>query len=385
MKSRNSAIECLRILCMLLIIAHHYSYHGGFAPISGENLNAGRLFVQMLLLFGKVPCGIFALITGYYMIDAPRKGHYKKALLLAGEMLFYSLGIFALMYFTKAVPVHGSDLKEALFPVIYGNWYAVYYFALFLAVPVINPALRSFSKKVFTELLAVVLLLWSVIPTFFEFRPEFWYSDFMLIMYCTGAWLKLFLPKNPGKKKYYAAVSLGCVLWIIGSTLFIDCLKYVRNVEITWLEIMPEHFYNLNSAITVLCAVFTFLWFLNMREFSCKPINRIAGTTFGIYLMHDNTLARQWIWNGVFPNADYVQTPYLHAAGKIFAVFLVCSAIDLIRKATAEKLFRRALDRFTEPFSAGLRQMIPREWKEFILSGQTTEITDTGKPGKEQI
>lgn len=59
----------------------------------------------------------------------------------------------------------------------------------------------------------------------------------------------------------------------------------------------------------------------------------------GIYLIHDNELMRPLIWRQLWPNTDYLSAPYLHALCKILAVFAVCLLIDLLRRATVERVF----------------------------------------------
>lgn len=73
-KERNSSIELLRIICMLLIIAHHYSIHTNFSQSSADMIIANRVFLQIFGSFGKVSCSIFALISGYYLVTSESGG-----------------------------------------------------------------------------------------------------------------------------------------------------------------------------------------------------------------------------------------------------------------------------------------------------------------------
>ena len=38
-EKRNSSLDLLKIIGMFLIIAHHYYVHGGFAPVSVDNIS----------------------------------------------------------------------------------------------------------------------------------------------------------------------------------------------------------------------------------------------------------------------------------------------------------------------------------------------------------
>lgn len=66
-KDRNSNIEALRIISILLIICHHYVIHG-FSEV--ENISMmNQYLLGILSLGGKLGVTCFILISGYYMIN----------------------------------------------------------------------------------------------------------------------------------------------------------------------------------------------------------------------------------------------------------------------------------------------------------------------------
>jgi|688.fasta_scaffold20147_5 peptidoglycan/LPS O-acetylase OafA/YrhL len=64
MKKRNPSLELLRIVSMILIVAHHYVVHGGVYTSTNNLMN--ELIVQFLLYGGKLGVMIFIMITGYF-------------------------------------------------------------------------------------------------------------------------------------------------------------------------------------------------------------------------------------------------------------------------------------------------------------------------------
>ena len=62
---RNSNIELLRIVSMVLIAMFHFSVHGAW-PENGPL--ASDTAVEMLSFGGKVGVNCFVLITGYFMV-----------------------------------------------------------------------------------------------------------------------------------------------------------------------------------------------------------------------------------------------------------------------------------------------------------------------------
>ena len=67
---RQSNIELLRIVAMLLIIAHHFSLHGGFV-FSTASITVNRLWIQFIQIGGEIGINVFVLISGYFLILPP--------------------------------------------------------------------------------------------------------------------------------------------------------------------------------------------------------------------------------------------------------------------------------------------------------------------------
>lgn len=94
---RSSNLELLRILAIIMIIAHHYSVHGGW-DIPNE-LSYNRIIVQFLSLGGKLGVNCFVLITGYFMINS--KFNIKKFAKIVGQVFFYSVVIMLILNYSE--------------------------------------------------------------------------------------------------------------------------------------------------------------------------------------------------------------------------------------------------------------------------------------------
>ncbi len=57
-EKRNSSLDLLKIIGMFLIIAHHYYVHGGFAPVSVDNISKGRIFFGTSLYVRIMGCDL---------------------------------------------------------------------------------------------------------------------------------------------------------------------------------------------------------------------------------------------------------------------------------------------------------------------------------------
>ena len=90
---------------------------------------------------------------------------------------------------------------------------------------------------------------------------------------------------------------------------------------------------------SLLNAIFVFSIFHHLKIENNKLINTLAGTTFGIYLIHENQLLNKVIWHKLFKFDLFLDSKFLFAY-MIFAivtVFLVCAGIDWLRQRYVEK------------------------------------------------
>ena len=66
--ARQSGFELLRILAMVIIVAHHFARYSGFEK--PEGVTFGLLWTQFLYLGGKLGVNVFVLISGYFLIES---------------------------------------------------------------------------------------------------------------------------------------------------------------------------------------------------------------------------------------------------------------------------------------------------------------------------
>ena len=335
MKIRNSNFELLRILSMFMIIAHHYSVHGGFPFVRGIYLN--NLFLDFLYLGGQIGVVLFVLITGYHMIHS--QFYISKILKLELQVLFYNVSITLLFTFfmTPSIGMLSiGDLWKAFFPTIfYSYWFSSTYLVLYLLTPYINKLLLSLQKKEYIQFLVIGLLLFILIPTFSGYDLGVGRAFLFVYFYAVGAYLKLY-PVTI-KLKTSILASILCYLSLFFTTILFEYfLSHQMNVA-NYLY----HFASTNSLFVLLCSITIFEVFHQLPLKNHKWINLVASTTFGIYLIHDNMYVRSFLWLDLFKNGTFYlrKSLPLHALCSIVLVFIGCFIIELIRKKTLEKAY----------------------------------------------
>ncbi|MDO5557641.1 MAG: acyltransferase family protein [Clostridia bacterium] len=343
-EKRNSSLELLRIMGMFSIIIFHYAYHGGF----NFNANEGNIvIIWVLTIGGKLACDIFILITGYFLIES--KMNYTKLIKLGVKFSVISLILFLVAYIFRIFPLGISDIAQSFCPLIFGNWFIVYYLLICFFSPYINILLKKLDRKQLLELCFLIIVIWSFIPTFSRYFYNFGNFDTFLTMYIIGAYMRRFEgEKILTKKENIKNLCIGIMFLLI--IVLLTILVYICKFGIGGILIEKElysYFSKINSIFVVLTAIYIFKFFKNMN-FYCKSINYIASSTLGVYLLYDNYCIRKYIWRVISPNINYLESDFLivHALVKCIMVFVVCVIIDKIVEFILRRTLYKCVDNY---------------------------------------
>lgn len=343
-------MELLRIVSIFMIIVFHCVLKSGFSFQPGFSMN--KLIIKCFWMLGEMGVNLFILISGYYMVNSQFK--WKKLILLLAEVQFYTwvtiwlgikLGIYAL-----------SDLKSiflAFFPVTLDlYWFITAYILVYILSPFFNLLIHTMDKKTYRKFLAVVLCLYSAIPTifgiFFNSTEGLLYYNRMIwlaIMYFVGAYIRLYVEVEGEKRKENSKKYVGWVLLaaavMVSSILLID---HFNNFFAMLGTIEPAYFWSPNTLPMVLLSIGVFGLFRGLSIPYQPVINKLASTTLGIYLLHDGVLV-PWLWNGVFHCAEYQDSPYLvfHILLAATVIFTVGALVDLLRQILEKYTLDRLL------------------------------------------
>lgn len=360
---RNSSIEILRILSIIAILALHYALQSGSESFGYVDFSLNSVFIQSISMFGRLACTIFALITGYYMIQS--ETNYTKIISKDFELLFkliiYSYFLIIVNAIFHFASLSGGELIKAGVPFVFENWYIKYYLLFSLLVPYLNIGLKKLNELQYRKLVVIILLLWSVIPTLTINTISSGELDFFIAVYIIGGYIRLHVDLDRINSTKLKVFMLTSIVALIGSVLFFDCLGIILKSDA--LIAKATWFKNYNSILAVCCAISVFIYFLRKR-FYVGAINNISKTALGIYILSDSIVVRNYIWNVVSPNENYVDNPYLHAAIKILVVFVLCMLIDLAYDGTLGKVVKRISESLTNRIVRSVRPKLMKNRSE---------------------
>ena len=138
-KTKDSNLELLRIISMLLIIAHHLAVH---TPFIFENIHI-KYVVYFLSLGGKIGVNSFVLLTGYLLVD--KKLKIKNLFKIWIDVFFYSMTILGFFYFYDKSYIY--KIKFFIFPITYYlYWFITIYFVMYIILYVLNIQLYNIDR-----------------------------------------------------------------------------------------------------------------------------------------------------------------------------------------------------------------------------------------------
>lgn len=332
----KSNFELLRIISMILIVAHHFSVHGGFI-YNSTTITINRLWIQFIQMGGKIGVNIFVIITGYFLVTMSSL-KITKILMIWGQVFFYSVGIYLVFLGTGHIGLDIKELLKNMFPFIYQRWwFASTYIILYILSPFINKTLTNLSKKDYRFLVMIITVVTCIIPTFFIGSFEVSNFTWFVSLYIISGYIRIWEDSNRIKSRYYFGMAACIALLTYFSVVLFDIL----GLSSSFFSMHATYFYGQNILPIFLISLFLFLGFKNIEMGYSKTINTISSATFGVYLIHENYLIREWIWKVVFKNSCYADSPtlILYSLLVIIIVFGISTIIDIIRIHCFEKCY----------------------------------------------
>lgn len=341
--TRGSNLELLRILCMLLIIGDHLTGQSGIADYT----TLLSSFAFCLIGCGsRIACSVFVLIGGWFLCEQPYKTRRPLSLWLS--LWLYTVPV-TLLCKLAGLDVSWGALRWAAFPASTRQlWFISDYLLLLLCVPLLNRLLRGLSRPAHRGLLAVLAVPLIVYPTLFGENGAVSDTAWMFLYeYLLIAYLRRWPDNRLAHLLQHRAAALGLGLGLpLLNTILRAVLETRGLTDGKAFQYMAYYRTALGALPNLLAALALFYLFKGLDLGCVRWVNALAGTTLGVYILHQVPAFRGFLWNGLLQaEAQHGSVGYTLLA--ILAVFLGCAAVDALRTA----LVMRPLEN-TRPFKA---------------------------------
>ena len=269
---------------------------------------------------------------------------FNKLIKLELEVIFYSslIGIISYNFFPS---FNYKDLLKTFTP-LRSNCYWFYssYFVLYLFSPFLNTFIKAIPKTEFRKLLLTIFILWVILP-FFPRIPAIEKSNltWFLFLYLCAAYIRRYQGDFKRNIYFYFIFTISIFLLIILSVFCFDFLGKWKQIFLS----NYDYFLPMNSILIFTLSISTLILFSKIDIGNIKWINIISSATFGVYLIHDNKLMRDFLWVKIFKNSTYIKSNQLilYSIIVILIVYILCTLIDLIRIYILEKPILEFLSR----------------------------------------
>lgn len=320
--NRNSSIEVLRIISMIMIIIFHKRFYG---DAGGSWAYSENFFTQFFYLLncigGFIADNLFILISGYFLIDTSRIS-IDRIIKVWGQVFFYSVILYLL---ASALGICDAFSLKTLItyclPVTFNRyWFASCYLLLYVIHPFLNIFLRSLGRRTYLTLLSIIISIWCIMPSLTMHPYESNHLIWFIVLYSVAGYIRLFGIRI--NLNFSKCILIGVMLYIM-SAVFVTIAG-----PIAVRFIHDDVFYVQNLAVFA-PSVFIFMAFVYLKPTYNRIVNIVASATFGVYLIHIHPVFM------VFFLRFFSLPPII----LLVAVYIGCTVIELLRQFIIEKPF----------------------------------------------
>ena len=359
-KKRETNLELLRIISMVMIITLHYLDKGyalkdivAILPGDGNFLN--ELLAWCLEVFSYGAVNLYILISGYFLINCSAR--MEKPFKIVIQVLFYSLGIFLIFMIIGVVqlgelPDYATDsfYTYTFFTPIASShyWFASTYVFFYILAPFLAVGLRKLNKIQHLGLIIITMLLfsrlWRILLPMTEPVDDRGYGiQWFVTLFVLASYIRRYVPVKKNRRWVYLGIYFFAGVLTIISFFTINKIFVMTGKYGIYTKVLLE--YNSPTIIVASASLFLFFRTLSIPEgFLSKIILYVSPLTFGIYLIHEHFLLRNlwtelWQVNAAFTKPWFI----LHYIACIFDVFVICGAIEWIRKSIFDSVYKTKL------------------------------------------
>ena len=323
---RSSNFELLRIIAMILIMISHIFKHSINVQIYEQFYSPGEFFdnfefYDRLVLtyfartFGPTGCIIFILISGYFLINKEHIDVVKQIKKLLTQLLFAALVLLlmSMVFFKMGLISTGM----VIFDSFNDEWWFIGLYILIIvsAELIIN---RRISKLTQNQYIMCLVILFALISTelsrgiITKLASGLELLTAGIFVYLLGGYIRIY---NPLKNlRVYVIILLLVFSFVI---MAVSYYNFSNNsidqaiIDNNEYYVPTEYsYYGLYTLPCLLIGVSLFELFRRIKMPTIGIINYIAGSTFMMYLIHENSFVWNWLmtidWNSILYEKDYI-------------------------------------------------------------------------------
>ena len=319
-KVRNSSIELLRILAIILIIASHatnYIMQGDVWSLGG---GGSFRFLEVIGIWGQFGCVLFIIISSWFLCDASSFDFRHTARL--GMMTWIACLLIVIVDLCCEKRLSAPEIiKELLTPVYDQYWFVTTYLFFSLLEPFVRRWNQNSSPEFRLKLVIVLTVLIPFYNLIFAASPGYHLADFFYVYFLTSH-LKL---SGENRIERHAGAFFGISVFGVWLLVHISGILLRKTQHTSMLNGLYNRLWGITPLI-ILGAISLF-YLAEKKTFYSKSINFFGKRTLGVYVLHENFLMRggsgkaSLLWDELF---------CLSARYKMTTLFPICFIISIL-------------------------------------------------------
>lgn len=330
---RNSSLELLKLIAMLLIVINHvtrsiqpasfYPDNGYSIVLSSAPQNIQVFFLDLFCYFGPIGNAIFLISSIWFLLDSNsvKKEKLKRMIIDTWVISVVLCALFNILgpHITPRVFV-----LQSLFPIIFSNnWFVTCYLILYLIHPLLNKAMNGLSQKTFFKLIIGLFIAYFIIA--FISESLLYYSNliFFISSYFLIGYMKKYsvrFTEDSKINKYVFLVSGAvCALLLLITWLGGKHISALNNKMLMWTSN--------NNPFTFFLAFSVFNIF-RRKDWNSKFVNQLSSLTLLIYIIHENIyvkcVLRPYLWDKIHSCFGYSHLIFVDLLYSIILFVTVC-------------------------------------------------------------
>ncbi|XME03241.1 acyltransferase family protein [Lachnospiraceae bacterium C1.1] len=302
--TRESGIELLKIIAILLIVVFHVTMSMEAANTELNELKSrlldfrtATMDIEQFLLaclynLGSIGNDIFFVCSFWFLCDS-KTIKINKVFTIIMDAWLISVFFFNGYYLLSGEYI-GKDLAiESALPTLFGiNWFITCYLLIYLIHPLLNTIIDSVDQRVHALSCIIAFILYFIISFTFSFiKRDMLFANYPILfitIYFIIAYIKKYM------SKWSESVSANIKLLMVG---IIGTLSLMIIIDLLGLK----HICQFDDKLIYFCTnsnpfyLFTAIGMFNLfrkLKFHNSFINSISGLSIFIYLIHENLYFR---------------------------------------------------------------------------------------------
>lgn len=276
---RQSNIELLRIIAMLLVLVLHADFYSLGWP-NQENLHSQpsqtivMIVIECIAIFS---VNVFISISGWFSIKLSLKGISS----FTFQCMYFVIGIFIIMTIARVTKPDLQSIKYCMLLDKDMLWFVKAYLFLYIFAPILNLFIEKSSRKDIESFLIVFYIL----QTLYSIGNATTYINYGVSAF---SFLGLYIFARYARI-YLKDISIIYLLIFIFIPMITNTFVMILSIEfhIEGLRDMSTAFSN---PLTVTSSISCVILFSKLKMKYSPVINSIASSTFAVYLLHQDPI-----------------------------------------------------------------------------------------------